>query len=724
MPVAMNINPARAGEPSSLNDNNQSVAGGISEEGITRHLTKVANSQDRFGGGHTAKKTKTAPYFSDKRNTMLNLNGQTQSESGQPIVCRHLAHTWGEMFTETTGKVNYSQFATPEALQNAIPSPEQIDVKLFDPAVVSLAGNAEWGRVFAGIFDDMEKCGDNNRVLTVNTTNHTLACGLKFKDSPEGKKCVIQFYDPNHTVAHKRAVFYGDMNDCRSQIEKLAANDFLTAGALKSYRLRKGSITAFLDRHVTVPAMTLSRLPDTPLHPEVFHHCLKMGLTDGLQLIADRLNGQLKSMPQSRVAALLAAKSRDGNPGLQLALQDGHADAVRVYCQSVLEAGLPNEVVAELLAAKCRDGHPGLSIALQNGHADAARVFCQSVLEAGLPKEEVAALLAAKRRDGNPGLQWALEDGHADAVRVYCQSVLAAGFPKEIQANLLAVKRDDGVYGLRLALQNGHADAIRVYCQSVLEAGLPKEEVAKLVANCRGGLYVALRDGHADAIRAYGDILKAGELQPDAWTQLLLQNSTDGLPGLRVALQNGDVNALRVHAEVLRIGGFPAEAVAEEMALKNNDGIPLLYQALQDGDVKVIRAYGEYLKAAELPAETMAKLLAAKNGDGHPFLYEALKDGNAKAIRDFAVLLKEIGLPPEKLAGVLTAKRGYTGPATSGLYQALRHGNADAIRAYGRLHGAAGFQQDDVVSLLINAVQGQSEAFERGDDETTRKRLT
>ncbi|HFR2286321.1 TPA: ShET2/EspL2 family type III secretion system effector toxin, partial [Shigella flexneri] len=78
---------------------------------ITSSIMRVSNSSELIQF-----KNKTAPYFSEKRNVEVNINGVAKDIYGRQIVCRHLASYWEMNFMETNGKVNYQLLSTPDAI--------------------------------------------------------------------------------------------------------------------------------------------------------------------------------------------------------------------------------------------------------------------------------------------------------------------------------------------------------------------------------------------------------------------------------------------------------------------------------------------------------------------------------------------------------------------------------------------------------------------------------
>ncbi|WP_145931399.1 ShET2/EspL2 family type III secretion system effector toxin [Yersinia bercovieri] len=422
--------------------------------------------------------SKSTPYFSAKRNKTLNLNGRAQNINGDEIVCRHLATRWAEQFNQTKGKVDYHGFDTPEAISSNV-SVTETEKAFKAPATTQLVENTAWGRVIADTFSDMKKCKDSIRVQEVSTTNHTMALGLKIKRTPGRKKWVIQFYDPNNTANHQRAAF-----SCNklTKLTKLTAGDFLNTSHLKTYELSQNGLSIFMDRRDAASTFTTSRLPDNLLQPQMIFHAMSWGLVDALQAVAKNLRNTSTHLSAKKTEVLLMGRGAGGTPGLFMALQHGHTDAIRAYGEMLKNANLSPEKTAELLAAKRVDDTPGLVAALYYGHADAIRAYGEMLKNANLSPEKTAELLAAKRVDDTPGLVAALYNGHADAIRAYGDMLKNASLSPEKTAELLAAKMVNGTPGLVMAIEGGHADAIRAYGDMLKNANLSPEKTAELLA--------------------------------------------------------------------------------------------------------------------------------------------------------------------------------------------------------------------------------------------------
>ncbi|EAW3022127.1 hypothetical protein OUN72_004400 [Salmonella enterica subsp. enterica serovar Essen] len=74
-------------------------------------------------------------------------------------------------------------------------------------------------------------------------------------------------------------------------------------------------------------------------------------------------------------AILLAAKRFDNVPGVLIASNNGHSEAVLAHGKLLKNSYLTADKTAELLAAKNNDRVSALLIALQNGHDEVIRAY-------------------------------------------------------------------------------------------------------------------------------------------------------------------------------------------------------------------------------------------------------------------------------------------------------------------------------------------------------------
>ncbi|HBA9710824.1 TPA: ShET2/EspL2 family type III secretion system effector toxin [Escherichia coli] len=471
------------------------------------NIERVTNTQDipRFT------KPTHLPYYSEKRNVDLNLNGILQDSSGEYIVCRHLSTYWIQQFNELGGRIDYSKFNSPDGILASM-SMVRNESMHTGSGVIEFIEKDSWGFAILAIFRDMKINGDKIRALDVYTTEHHMALGLKIKSKSDGDCFVIQFYDPNHTGTHLRAAFSISEQE---KIEKLTINDFIDKTEKINYGLKQQETVVFVDRHNPVIPPLVKTLPKNLLQSHVIYHAMYLGAADILKQLAKDIQPDVLSTRE--METLLSARNMNGCPGLFMALQNGHVEVVRAYGAMLFKAQLAPDKNAELLAAKGRDDSskdvlPGLFMALQNGHEDAVQAYGELLISAGLSQENNAVLLGARSNHGILGLLMSLYNGHTESIRVYGKILLNIGLSSDTIAELLAAKDASGVNGLFVALQEGHTEAVRAYGEILRNAELNSKKNAELLAakdeNGQPGLYMASYNGHSESILAYLDIVK------------------------------------------------------------------------------------------------------------------------------------------------------------------------------------------------------------------------
>lgn len=368
--------------------------------------------------------SKRAPYFSERRNWQANWNGEVKV-GAQPIWCRHLTMLWEQRFMRTHGKLDYRDFSPARLKTVAAPLIDDNEAACHARRMLAqcrLVPADAWGEVIADTFQAMEASGETGRTIMVETLNHAMALGLKIKaDKRGGRSYVVQFYDPNATVAHERSSVSaapGAHLD-PAVFRQLTASDFLSKDAREEYELVGPGVAAFLGKPVHGVAPRLDgglRQVDA----QTMHHLLRLNLADGLRGCAASLSG----VDARTGLRILAARREEGNvPGLLLALQEGHADAIQAYGEILVQWApkFSREQIKNLLEAKTASGVPGLLLALQDGRADAIEAYGELLVRLAprLSADDLAHLLAAQASDGSTGLQRARGNGRTDAIRVF-----------------------------------------------------------------------------------------------------------------------------------------------------------------------------------------------------------------------------------------------------------------------------------------------------------------
>lgn len=395
---------------------------------------------------------------------------------------------------------------------------------------------------------------------------------------------------------------------------------------------------------------------------------------DSLAVAASRAGQQevllLLSPPRNDPADARAQwQRREGAACLSQALHEGDAQVLKTWIDLLIQAApaLQRRHVFGALQASNAAGLPGLNRALQSGHAATVRTFNEGVLrahEAGsLDAGQIENLLAARRpADGVSGLMLAMQNGHAEAVQAVIDSLLSAHSRNCLDAAqaaqlLTATRTADGISGLMLAMQNGHAEATKVLMQGIIrarQAGIldPLQVEQSLEArrhNGAPGLLLALQNGHADVVRAFvAGILQAEQarcLDGRQVAKLLTARRPDGVPGLMFALENGHTAAVQAcTAGMLQCG-----------------------------------------QAGHLDPRQTAELLSAKRADGVSGLMLALHAGHAPAVKAFVDAVIQAChcgcIAPDQIAPLLAARRVQDAAETSGLVMARANGHLEAVQA-------------------------------------------
>ncbi|KEI35184.1 hypothetical protein FRA_40c09260 [Francisella sp. W12-1067] len=323
---------------------------------------------------------------------------------------------------------------------------------------------------------------------------------------------------------------------------------------------------------------------------------------------------------------VLAAKDRNGTPGLLLALENGHAAAVKAYISGIRNTPMINKDM--LLAAKDSDGTPGLLLAMENGHAAAVQAYIDSIRN--IPMIDKDMLLAAKNRDGTPGLLLALENGEAAVVKVYIDGI--RNMPMINKDMLLAAKDRDGTPGLSMALEGGHAEAVKVYIEGIKNMSINDKDMILAAKNVDDtpGLFIALQEGYTKVVEVYIDgIRNIPMIDKDMLLAAEAIDSTYSTPGLFMALQEGHAETVKAYIDGIR--NIPMIDKNMLLAAKRNDGIPGLNLALKKGHAAAVKAYIDGID--NTPMVNKDVLLAAKRNDGIPGLVMALEKGHVEAVK-------------------------------------------------------------------------------------------
>ena len=453
---------------------------------------------------------KEIPCFSPKRGLPRNFNGKVnfRDKNNKLIECRHLVeHRQQVQEQDPQGKFNDGHFASKAAIESHVScDTEAKHGHLQNHATeVHLRYNRDFGKVLVEQLTALAAEGvpSRSKFIMLQSTSHGMSVRLRVKEERGEPRYVAELFDPNRTTSHVRvasarlhtfeALTLEDFIDTTAihQIQMLAQEDFINTTTLyQQYYPESDKLSAIFVRPSPQPeqSMITTGKEDTKnrkltssieeINSTALWHMVAHGFAEDLKLLKNKITINKE---------LLAVKSAHGYPGLYMALQEGHADAIKVFGELV--ELLPSETErANLLAAKDDDGVPGLFMALLNGHADAIKAFGE-LLKLLSSETERANLLAAKDADKTPGLFMALVSGHADAIKAFGE-LLKLVPPKE-RAKLLATEDSEGYSAIAYALENGKLEALKQYMAIV------KDTAPSLSPEERADLLKYIRQSHA-----------------------------------------------------------------------------------------------------------------------------------------------------------------------------------------------------------------------------------
>ena len=524
---------------------------------MSRDFRSLQNAQVTDKG--VAEVMKEIPYFSPKREWQKNFNGIVDFPgTSARIFCRHFVEQRQEVQQQhPQGKFDDTHFASPEAIANHVSytTEAKYDYLRNHATEVYLRHNDDFGLALAQQLTSLAAKGKlpQSKFILLASTDHAMGVRLTVKEEEDDDKprYVAEFFDPNFTTSHVRVA-----SASLRTFETLTLENFIALPkAYQAYyptdenfsimfvRPSPQTEQAGIETTQGEPAqgaaenrMLTSSLKEEDINAVALYHMLADGFSADLRLLKNKVK---------ITKELLAAKIADGYPGLYLALQNGHTDAIRAFGE-LLEQ-LPPEERAELLAAKRADGISGLLVAFKERNFETIKAY--SELLEKIPPEKRSELVAAKNADGNPVLCTALQRGYVDAIDAFGE--LLKQVPPEERAELLAARRANGDPGFFLALQNGHANAIRAFGE-LLKLVPSEDERAELVAakksNGTFGFFGVLWVIEIDAIKTFGELLP---LIPSKKRIELLSATFHGQTIFSMLVEERKLEALKQYIEIV-----------------------------------------------------------------------------------------------------------------------------------------------------------------------------
>lgn len=316
-----------------------------------------------------------------------NHNGKARfANTSQYILCRHLAtHQQEQQARDPSGKIkfDYSQFKSPQHItENVQPEIEKTYRTLIAQAAEThLIDNAKFGQFLVKQLAVMEKENKLTRMMLIESTNHTINLTLKIKEEDGKKFYVVNFCDPNQTTENTRSMVRYLQPLKRRTIRTYIAHERL---ACRYYPEAKGVSMIFVRPEQntqsgtsTPPISRANRTLASPIDPKdidatVVWHLMRSGFDGNLK----QLHEHFKTLSDSERIALLSGKYCEGSPALFMAMQEGHAEAVREYGKLLASIkNISEDDLIELITAKREDGLPALIIGIEEEHTETIREY-------------------------------------------------------------------------------------------------------------------------------------------------------------------------------------------------------------------------------------------------------------------------------------------------------------------------------------------------------------
>ncbi|CNF20173.1 ShET2 enterotoxin [Yersinia similis] len=352
---------------------------------------------DKNNWDNTLKETelfKEVPYLSAR----LGDQAYEYSKDGD-ISNYHLSiqYIMDVLADQAKGKVDLSHFSSEEALSSHVSFEEnEHNYHCFNQhaSTVYHINNHDFGRTLVDLFEQMNNSGENVLALKIDSSQHSMAARLYIKDTEQGQRFVINFYDPNLTDKTVRC----EVDDA------LKLNDY----SLRNFISNQTYLSSYVDAEISSiivcdkadirdehkvkenRALTpLSQSSPLPLSAARLDLLLTDNFAVGIQKMAEEVKNLSESERKMFFNQLLQPRAENDISGLQCAFNYQCFDALEAYSELLVLA--PPEQRTDLLTAKSENGWSNLARAISSGNKDMVDV-CFYLLQ-WLPLDEVNELV-------------------------------------------------------------------------------------------------------------------------------------------------------------------------------------------------------------------------------------------------------------------------------------------------------------------------------------------
>ena len=347
----------------------------------------------------------------DSKGPVQNLNCKAFNRDDFPITCSHLAYTFATGGFGCKTNVTKSESKEPGGKFNTVASVRKLEknaaiktdrqlkktpVRRGIPKIAVYFDADHFGQALYDVWmdkGDQASHGKSSQTWLFNTENHHIAIRLM---PTTGSAIKIEWYDPNYTTIVRRVMVSNE-----ETLQQLTLNQFVSMPVQEYYAIGEGRAAVLTSTDAVQPENDSDVTLLAALTPSLLYMLIRHGqLNSAMDLLKMTLSGVRSDNPRELIE-LLAAKSEEGVPGLFMALQYGHQEAISTYVEFIKQLGdtIEPEVIRNLLTAKIKNGTPGLYMARLKGRKKAIRAYVEGVKQFGgiIEPKVIKELLAGKK---------------------------------------------------------------------------------------------------------------------------------------------------------------------------------------------------------------------------------------------------------------------------------------------------------------------------------------
>ena len=366
----------------------------------------------------------------------LNCKAKNRTD-GSLIECRHLAYAFATGCFGSKTNVHqgdpkepgrkFRAVASIDNIQNntAIKTDQQLTKTPTRMGITKVAvyfDEKHFGQALYEVWmnkGDQVSHGKPSQSWLLATEDHCMAIKLF---PTNGSAIKIEFYDPNRTTIVRRVIVSN-----KEILQQLTLNQFISTHDQKCY-IDHGQAGVLMSTDAVDVANDSDTTVLAALTPSLLHLLMSRGhlnnsSTDSLKTTLSEIG---RDNPREFIE-LLTAKSKNGTPGLNMALQNGRPEAISAYFEAIKQHRyiIEPKVFKKLLAAENFFGTPALFVALFLGRPEVISAYLGGIklLRGIIGPEPLKELLVAKMENGTTGLSAALQNGSQEVVRAYVQGV-------------------------------------------------------------------------------------------------------------------------------------------------------------------------------------------------------------------------------------------------------------------------------------------------------------